>query len=305
MNRNVSWRGVYPAVLTQFNTDYSLNVPATLDHLDAMMEAGVHGFIMLGTCGENNSLEPDEKLQILQATVERVGGRVPVLTGVSELTTARAARFAEKAESIGVDGLMVLPAMAYRSDRRETLQHFRTVANASDLPVMIYNNPVSYLVDVTVDMLRELADEPNIVAVKESSDDVRRITDIINGCRDRYIVFCGVDDLALESFMLGATGWISGLVSAFPHENRVLWDLAEAGKWEEARSIYRWYTPCLHLDTKVKLVQYIKLAAQECGYGSETVRPPRLPLEGAERDEILAIVRQAIKTRPSDHARAV
>ena len=298
MNPNVTWRGVYPAALTQFNSDYSVNIPATLDHLDVMMEAGVHGFIMLGTCGENNSLEPDEKIQILKATVEHVNRRVPVLTGVSELSTARAARFAEKAQAAGVDGLMVLPAMAYRSDRRETIQHFRTVAKASDLPVMIYNNPVSYLVDVTVDMLRELADESSIVAVKESSDDIRRITDVINGCRDRYIVFCGVDDLALESFMLGATGWISGLVSAFPRENRMLWDLAQEGKWEAARGIYRWYTPCLHLDTKVKLVQYIKLAAQECGYGTETVRPPRLPLVGAEREEILGIVRQAIKTRP-------
>lgn len=298
MNRDINWRGVYPAALTQFNSDYSVNISATLEHLDALIEAGVHGFIMLGTCGENNSLEPDEKYQILHAAVERVDKKVPVLTGVSELTTARAVRFAQKAREIGVDGLMVLPAMAYRSDRRETIQHFRAVANASDLPVMIYNNPVSYLVDVTVDMLEELSDEPNIVAVKESSDDIRRITDLINGCGNRYIVFCGVDDLALESFMLGATGWISGLVSAFPHENRLLWDLAQAGKWEQARELYRWYTPCLHLDTKVKLVQYIKLAAQECGYGSEVVRPPRLPLEGAEREEILAIVRQAIKTRP-------
>lgn len=299
MNRNVTWQGVYPAALTQFNSDYSVNIPATLKHLDAMLEAGVHGFIMLGTCGENNSLEPDEKLQILRATVNHVDGRVPILTGVSELTTLRAAQFAEKAQAAGVDGLMVLPAMAYRSDRRETLQHFRTVARASDLPVMIYNNPVSYLVDITVDMLQELSDETSIVAVKESSDDIRRITDVINGCRDRYIVFCGVDDLALESFMLGATGWISGLVSAFPRENRMLWDLAQAGKWEAAREIYRWYTPCLHLDTKVKLVQYIKLCAQECGYGTETVRPPRLPLVGAEREETLGIVRQAIKTRPA------
>lgn len=299
MNRDVNWRGVYPAALTQFNPDYSVNLPATLKHLDALIEAGVHGFIMLGTCGENNSLEPEEKHQILQAAVKHVNKRVPVLTGVSELTTARAVRFAQKAKEIGVDGLMVLPAMAYRADRRETLQHFRAVANASDLPVMIYNNPVSYLVDVTVDMLQELSDEPNIVAVKESSDDVRRITDVINGCGDRYIVFCGVDDLALESFMLGATGWISGLVSAFPRENRMLWDLAQAGNWEKAREIYRWYTPCLHLDTKVKLVQYIKLANQMTGEGSEWVRAPRLTLVGEERARIEKIIADAIATRPS------
>ena len=299
MSPSVDWRGVYPAAFTQFNEDYSINIQATMDHLDAMAEAGVHGFVMLGTCGENNSLEPEEKYQILEATVKKFKGKLPILTGVSELTTARAVRFAKKAKEIGVDGLMVLPAMAYRSDRRETIQHFRTIARATDLPVMIYNNPVSYMVDITPDMLQELSDEPTIVAVKESSDDPRRVTDVYNACGNRYIVFCGVDDLALESFMLGATGWISGLVSAFPRENRMVWDLAQEGKWEEAREIYRWYTPSLHLDTHVKLVQYIKLAAQECGYGTETVRPPRLPLVGEVRERILNIVRTAIKTRPS------
>ena len=193
---------------------------------------------------------------------------------------------------LGVDGLMVLPAMVYKSDPRETITHFRAVARSTGLDLMVYNNPVSYSVDVTPEMFAELADEPRLVAIKESSENVRRITDLKNVCGDRYVLFCGVDDLVLESVLLGATGWVSGLVNAFPAENRLLWDLATAGRWEEAREIYRWYTPLLHLDTHVKLVQYIKLAQQECGLGSEVVRAPRLPLVGEEREEILAIIRQ-------------
>jgi len=253
---------------------------------------------MLGTCGENNSLEPEEKIAILEATVKHVKKRLPVITGVSELTTTRAVKFAQKAEATGVDGLMVLPAMAYKADPREVIQHFRSVARAVKIPIMIYNNPVSYNVDIGVESLKVLAEEANIVCVKESCDNPRRITDIYNALGKRFIIFAGVDDLALESLMLGAVGWISGLVSAFPRENRLIWDLATSGRWQEAVEVYRWYTPCLHLDTHVKLVQYIKLAAQECGYGSETVRPPRLKLEGKEREDILALVRKAIATRP-------
>ena len=193
---------------------------------------------------------------------------------------------------------MVLPAMVYKSDPRETMPTSASVAAASDLPIMIYNNPVSYYVDITPEMFAELADEPKFVAIKESSENVRRITDLKNVCGDRYILFCGVDDLVLESMLLGATGWISGLVNAFPAENRLLWDLATAGRWDEALKVYRWYTPLLHLDTHVKLVQYIKLAVQECGLGSETVRAPRLPLVGEERERILAIIRRGIATRP-------
>ena len=178
------------------------------------------------------------------------------------------------------------------------MTHFRTVAAASDLPIMVYNNPVSYHVDITPEMFAELADEPKFVAIKESSDNVRRITDLKNVCGERYMLFCGVDDLVLESLLLGAAGWVSGLVNAFPAENRLLWDLAASGRWDEALRVYRWYTPLLHLDTHVKLVQYIKLAVQECGYGSERVRAPRLPLIGEERERILAIIRRGIATRP-------
>ncbi len=298
------WHGVFPAATTQFRPDQSLDIPATLNHLDRMIEAGIHGLIMLGTVGENCSLEYAEKLEVLGAAVKHVDRRVPVLSGVAECTTALACRFARDAEKIGADGLMVLPAMIYKSDPRETIVHFRSVAHAAKLDVMVYNNPVTYGVDITPEMFTELADEPRLVAIKESSENVRRITDLKNVCGNRYILFCGVDDLVLESLLLGASGWVSGLVNAFPAENRLLWDLAKAGRWEEARDVYRWYTPLLHLDTHVKLVQYIKLAQQECGLGSEVVRAPRLPLAGEERERILAVIRQGIKTRPARNTRA-
>lgn len=295
----VSWRGVFPATTTEFKADQSLDLPATARHIDAMINAGVHGMIVLGTVGENCSLDAREKLDVIRAAREVIAGRVPLLTGVAECTTAQACRFAQDAQKAGVDGLMVLPAMVYKADGREAMAHFRAVAKATDLPIMIYNNPVSYSVDVTPPMFAELADEPRFVAVKESSENVRRITDLKNVCGDRYLLFAGVDDLALESVLLGATGWVSGLVNAFPAENRLLWDLATAGRYEEALQVYRWYTPLLHLDTHPKLVQYIKLANAECGLGSETTRAPRLPLAGAEREEVLGIIRQAIRTRPA------
>lgn len=295
---NVSWHGVFPAAVTHFQPDHRLDLPATLEHVEQMVEAGIHGLIMLGTVGENCSLEYAEKLEVMRATVGAIDGRLPVLAGVAECTTATACRFAADVQACGADGLMVLPAMVYKSDDRETMAHFRAVAAASDLPIMIYNNPVSYHVDLRPELLAEMADEPKFVAIKESSEDVRRITDLRNLCGDRYTLFCGVDDVVLESLLLGAEGWVSGLVNAFPAENRLLWDLAMAGRWEEARDVYRWYTPLLHLDTHPKLVQYIKLAVAECGLGSEHVRPPRLPLVGDERERILSIIRTALATRP-------
>jgi dihydrodipicolinate synthase/N-acetylneuraminate lyase len=301
----VKWHGVYPALTTQFKQDQSLDLDATARHLESLLKAGIHGVILLGSVGENTALEYEEKLTVLREMRRVVGGRVPVLSGVAEYTTALGCRFAKDAERIGLDGLMVLPAMVYKADKRELITHFRTVARASGLPIMIYNNPVSYAVDLTPDALAELQDESTLVAVKESSDNVRRITDIINLVGDRYLLFSGVDDLVLESVVLGAQGWVSGLVNAFPDENRALWELATAGQWEEARALYRWYTPLLHLDTKVKLVQYIKLAMAECGMGSEMVRAPRLPLEGAEREEILGIIRSCLATRPALQTLAV
>ncbi|MFI4876709.1 MAG: dihydrodipicolinate synthase family protein, partial [Blastopirellula sp. JB062] len=267
--------------------------------LDVMVDAGVHGMIMLGSVGENCSLDYEEKLELLAAAIERLAGKVPVIAGVAEYTTRTACRFAADAARLGADGLMVLPPMVYPTDRRETATHFRSVAAASDLPIMIYNNPIAYHVDVTPEEFADLADEPKFVAIKESTEDTRRITDIRNLCGDRYLLFCGVDDVVLESFVLGIDGWVSGLVNAFPAENRMLWDLARQGRYAEALEIYRWYSPLLHLDTERKLVQYIKLANQECGFGSELTRPPRLQLIGSERERILQTIRQAIAARPA------
>jgi 4-hydroxy-tetrahydrodipicolinate synthase len=294
-----TWQGVFPALTTQFRADQSLDLDSTSRHLETLIAAGIHGVVLLGTVGENCSLEYPEKLDVLRALTRAVNKRIPVLTGVAEYTTALACRFARDAEQAGVDGLMVLPAMVYKADSRESVTHFRAVARASSLPVMIYNNPVSYSVDITPETFVQLMGEPSIVAIKESSENVRRLTDLRNLTGDRFILFAGVDDLVLESMLLGAQGWISGLVNAFPAENRALWDLAAAGRWDEARELYRWYTPLLHLDTKVKLVQYIKLAMAEVGLGSEMTRAPRLPIVGAERDEVLAVIRRAIETRPS------
>jgi dihydrodipicolinate synthase/N-acetylneuraminate lyase len=299
-----NWKGVFPALTTQFKQDQSLDLEATARHLELLIQSGIHGVILLGSVGENTALEYDEKLAVLRHLAPVARGRIPVLTGVAEYTTALACRYARDAAKTGVDGLMVLPAMVYKSDRRESLAHFRSVARATSLPIMIYNNPVAYPVDLTPEMFVELADEQTIVALKESSEDVRRLTDLTNLVGERYLLFCGVDDLLLESVLLGAQGWVSGLVNAFPEENRALWDLATSGRWEEARELYLWYTPLLHLDTKPKLVQYIKLAMAECGLGSEMVRAPRLPVVGEEREEILRIIRQAIRTRPQLQALA-
>ncbi len=296
--KKIDWRGVFPAMVTHFNSDYSLDIPAMKRHVDAMLKSGVHGFIFLGTLGENCSLEYGEKLELLSAMAQHVKGRVPVMSGVAEYTTKLACKFAADAKQAGCDGLMVLPGMVYKSDRRETVLHYRAIAKASDLPIMIYNNPVAYGVDITPAMLAEMRDEKNFVAVKESSENTRRVVDIHNECGDRYAVFCGVDDLIMEAQAVGAVGWVAGLGNAFVAENAKLWDLLVAGKYREALEIYRWYAPLLHLDPHPKLVQYIKLAIAECGLGSEVTRPPRLALVGEERERVLEIIRRGIKNRP-------
>jgi 1-pyrroline-4-hydroxy-2-carboxylate deaminase len=299
----MNWTGVFPAATTAFREDEALDLDATAKHLDVLARAGVHGLVVLGTVGENPALLYEEKLDVLRAAVDVVD--IPVIAGVAHTTTREAVRFARDAETAGVDGLMVLPATLYPSDERETLAHFRSVARASGLPILCYNNPVTYGVDLTPRMFAELADERTLVAIKESSDDPRRITDLIRELGDRYALMAGVDDLLLESVLLGARGWISGLTNAFPRESLLLWDLATRGRWEEARAVYRWFTPLLHLDTHPKLVQYIKLAMAEAGLGAATCRAPRLPLLGEERDRILGIIRRAIESRPREtvHAR--
>jgi 4-hydroxy-tetrahydrodipicolinate synthase len=295
----INWRGVFPAVTTQFAPDLSVDLVETQKVQDALVRDGVHGVIVMGTCGENNSLDPEEKRRILAGAVEVVAGRVPVVTGVSELDTRRAIAYAQDAEKLGADGLMVLPAMVYVPKAAELVAHFRAIAQATSLPIMLYNNPPAYRVNVTVEVLQELSDVPNIVAVKESAPDPRRFTDIINRFGDRFQVFAGLDDIALEGLMLGAKGWVSGLTSAFPQESVQLVAATDRGDWETARHIYRWFMPLLHLDAEHDLVQSIKLAEQIMGRGSERVRMPRLPLEGARRAEIIAMVENAAATRPS------
>ncbi|QYK52909.1 MAG: dihydrodipicolinate synthase family protein [Fimbriimonadaceae bacterium] len=298
-----NWSGVFPAATTQMHEDGRLNLEATARHLEVVIKSGVQGLVMLGSLGENNTLSRDEKLQVLKCALEVANGKIPVISGVSELSTDMACDFVQAAQNAGVDGFMVLPAMVYHSDERETLNHFFTVAKASTQPIIIYNNPLAYKVDITPQMLEEMAKEEKFVAIKESSGDPRRITDVFNHVGDRYTVFSGVDDLALECTMLGATGWIAGIGLAFPEENQYLWDLMQAGEWEKAREIYRWYTPLLHLDVGNKFVQNIKLAIQETGLGKEYVRAPRLILEGAERQRVLATIHEGIKNRPQIPAR--
>lgn len=295
---HVDWSGVFPAVTTKFKEDHSLDIEAMEAHLEAQIEAGVHGLVMLGTLGENASLSLDEKHEVVKTALSVSNGRVPVLAGVAETTTAGACEFVERGASYGTDGFMLLPGMLYHSDRRETLRHFRTVAEVSERPIMIYNNPVAYGVDITPKMFEELADEDTFVAIKESSDNVRRITDIYNRVGDRYQLFCGVDDLALESLLLGAEGWVAGLVNAFPEETVAIYELAEAGQIEEARDLYRWFAPLLHLDVSTKLVQNIKLAEAMVDIGTEPVRPPRLPLAGEERARVKGIIQEALDARP-------
>ncbi|PIP00139.1 dihydrodipicolinate synthase family protein [Pleomorphomonas carboxyditropha] len=295
----VSWRGVFPAATTQFAPDLSVDIDATQRGYDALIRDGVDGLIVLGTCGENNSLEADEKRAVLKAAVEVNAGRVPVITGVSELDTRRAVAYARDAERAGADGLMVLPAMVYVPKTEELIVHFRMVAEATSLPILLYNNPPAYRVSIGREVLEALADLPNVVAVKESAPDSRRFTDLINAFGDRYDVFAGLDDVALEGLMLGAKGWVSGLTSAFPQESVRLVAAAARDDWTTARAIYRWFMPLLHLDAEHDLVQTIKLAEQIMGRGSERVRMPRMVLSGARRAEIIAMVEKAAATRPS------
>lgn len=295
---SMNWSGVFPAATTQFNPDLSIDVDASQQVLDALIRDGVHGLVVLGTCGENNSLEADEKRTLLKAAVEVVAGRVPIIVGVSELTTPRAAAFAKDAEAMGANALMALPAMVYVPTEAELEAHFRTVAQASGLPIMLYNNPPAYRAAITQGVLTRLADEPTIVAVKESAPDTRRFTDLARAFGERFVLMAGLDDVALEGLLLGARGWVSGLTSAFPQESVALVAAVDRGDLEEARRIYRWFMPLLHLDAEHDLVQSIKLAETIMGRGTEYVRMPRLPLAGARRAQVVAMVEEAAATRP-------
>ena len=299
----IQWQGVMPAATTQMFPEGRINFEATAKHLEVLIASGITGLVMCGSLGENQTLEPHEKREVVKLAIDVAQGRVPVLSGVAENSTLAAATYVRDIEALGASGVMVLPAMVYKSDDRETITHFRAVAAASDLPILIYNNPIGYGVDITPEMLREMADEPKFQAIKESSGDPRRITDIFNTVGDRYAIFAGVDDLIMECCVVGAVGWIAGVGLAFPTENQVLWNLMQAGKWDEARTLYRWFAPLQHLDIGIHFVQKIKLAIQETGLGTEWVRAPRLPLAGEERDAVLNVIRHALENRPEISAR--
>ncbi|WP_029354845.1 dihydrodipicolinate synthase family protein [Bosea sp. 117] len=288
------WTGVFPAVTTKLKKDESVDLAATQASIDRLIDNGVSGVIVLPMLGENASLTAAERESVILAAKEVVAGRVPLLSGLAHVGTADAVASARHYEQLGAEGLMAFPSIAYKSDPRETVQWYRTLGTSCGLPIMIYNNPIAYGVDVTPAILNALADVPSIVCVKEETGDIRRVTDIYNECGDRFSVFCGVDDLLLESVALGVTGWVSGMTNAWTAECVELFNLCKAGRFEEARSLYRVLTPAFHLDTDVKLVQYIKLA-ESIVYGApEWVRAPRLPLIGEERTRVLSILEATV-----------
>jgi len=292
------WRGVFPALTTRFRADESLDLEALERHADRQIRAGVHGLVTCGSLGEASTLSLDEKLAAAGAVLSAAAGRVPVLANVSETATRDAIRYAEAAARLGVQGLMLMPSVAYPGDAREAAAHVRAVAEAAALPVMVYNNPVAYRTDLRPADFEALADCRWLVAIKESSDDIRRLTDLRNALGERYQLFIGVDDLSFEGLALGCDGLLAGLCGAFPAETVALWNLMQARRYDEALLLYRWFTPLLHLDVSTKLVQNLKLVEALVGAGDEHMRRPRLPLAGAERARVEAIVRRALETRP-------
>lgn len=298
MANKIGWEGVFPAVTTQFKANYDLDLDAKAKVLDGLIRDGVSGLIVCGTVGENTSLSRSEKVAVMETAKSVSRGRVPVIAGIAEFTTQFASEVAKEAARVGVDGVMVMPALVYSSKPHETAAHFRGVAKATDLPVMVYNNPPIYKNDVTPDILASLADCETVVCFKDSSGDTRRFIDTKNMVGDRFVLFAGLDDVVVESVMLGAEGWISGMSNAFPQEGETLFRLAKAGRYEEARALYEWFMPLLHLDARPDLVQCIKLCEEIMGRGSALTRPPRLPLEGADRAHVEAVMDKALKNRP-------
>ncbi|MCJ8290251.1 MAG: dihydrodipicolinate synthase family protein [Crocinitomicaceae bacterium] len=295
----INWKGVMPAVTTKFTEDDQLDLVLFETNIRAQMDAGVHGIILGGTLGEASTLEDDEKRILVRKAVEIVDGSIPIVINIAEQTTKNAIQVAQKALEDGASGLMMLPPMRYKADDRETVVYFKTVANSTSLPIMIYNNPVDYGIEVTLDMFEELIVCENIQAVKESTRDLSNITRMKNRFGDRIQILSGVDTLALESLLMGADGWVAGLVCAFPKETVAIYELAKAGRTKEAIAIYRWFLPLLELDINTKLVQNIKLAEVATGIGSEHVRAPRLPLIGEERSNVLQIIESGLKSRPT------
>lgn len=292
------WKGVFPALTTQFTKNDELDLPLFEKNLKAQVDAGVHGIVLGGTLGEASTLTTAEKEKLVRFTIEKINGKIHVILNIAESSTKEALLQTANATKWGADGLMLLPPMRYKSDHKETVTYFKTIAGAIELPIMIYNNPVDYKIEVTLDMFEELQACKNISAVKESTRDVSNVTRMKNRFDNRFNILCGVDTIAMEELLLGADGWVAGLVCAFPKETVMIYELVKAGKIEEATKIYRWFMPLLELDIHPKLVQYIKLAATQAGLGSEYVRTPRLILEGREREKILAIINKGISSRP-------
>ena len=295
----INWSGVFPALLTPFTKDDRLDLPLFEKNLQTQLQAGVHGVIIGGSLGEASTLTESEKEAMVRSALALCNASVPVVVNIAESVTQEAIRMAKLARSWGADGLMLLPPMRYRSDDRETIHYFRSVATATDLSVMIYNNPVDYKIDFRPELFDALLDCPTVTALKESSRDVTNLTRMLNRFGDRFKILCGVDTLALEELLLGAHGWVAGLVDAFPYETVAIWNYVRSGHYDKARALYRWFMPLLELDIHPKLVQYIKLAAQEQGIGSEFVRPPRLCLVGEERDRVLSLIRASVASRPA------
>ncbi|MBB5397767.1 dihydrodipicolinate synthase family protein [Mucilaginibacter sp. AK015] len=294
----VIWKGVFPAVTTKFTDDDRLDFNAFDKNIEAQIEAGASGIIIGGSLGEASVLSDSEKIELLQHTVKVVAKRAYVILNIAEQTTKAALLCAANAEKYGADGLMMLPPMRYKADEEETVKYFTDVAKSTKLPIMIYNNPYDYKIEVTLDMFEQLSPYKNIQAVKESTRDVSNVTRMINRFGDRFAILCGVDTLALESLFMGADGWVAGLVDAFPRETVAIYRLAKQGRMQEALKIYRWFLPVLELDIHAKLVQYIKLAESVTGLGTETVRLPRLKITGSERDRVLGAINHAVKNRP-------
>ena len=294
----ITWKGIYPALTTQFTKDDNLDLPLFEKNLLAQIEAGIDGIILGGTLGESSVLSTDEKEKLVKFAIEKVAGKIPVILNIAEGSTREALEQVKYAKAWGAQGLMALPPMRYKSDHRETVRWFKTIANATDLPILVYNNPVDYKTLITLEMFDEMMECKNIEAVKESTRDVTNVTRMRNRFGNHYKILCGVDTLAMEELCLGADGWVAGLVCAFPRETVAIYRLVKSGRIEEAVKIYRWFMPLLELDIHPKLVQYIKLAEEQEGIGSEAVRAPRLTLAGDERSVILKTIIDGINSRP-------
>lgn len=295
---NPEWKGVYPALTTKFTDNDQVDVSAYLKNIDAQVDAGIHGCVIAGSLGEASTLTQDEKILLLKETHSHINGRIPIIMNIAEQSTADAVNAAQNAQDNGADGLMMLPPMRYVCDGPETIAYYKAVATSCDLPIMTYNNPYDYKIEITISMFEELLKIKTIEATKESTRDVTNVTRLRNAFGDDIKILCGVDTLALEELALGADGWVAGLVDAFPRETVVIYELVKQNRIEEATKIYRWFMPLLELDIHPKLVQNIKLAEVATGIGTENVRAPRLPLVGEERNQVQKIIDDALASRP-------